>query len=202
MQVALHAIGDATLDMCLNSIERAKELRKNSLRHIIVHCQIADELQLSRLKQIGLGAAIQPCFVPSDREMAIKRLGNDKASCSYRWKTMIDKGIIISAGSDAPVENISPLLGIHAAVTRQDENDRPYGGWVHDEKLSTAEALNMYTWSSAWHANEENIRGEIVEGKLADLVILEDNIFTVAPEKIKDVRVSMTICGGNVTYKR
>ena len=202
MQVALHAIGDATLDMCLNSIERAKKYRKNSLRHIIVHCQIADDRQLTRLKQLGLGAAVQPCFVPSDREMAIRRLGIDKAGSSYRWKTMIDKGIIISAGSDAPVENISPLLGIHAAVTRQDEYNRPYGGWVKDEKLSIAQALNMYTWASAWHANEENFRGELVTGKLADLVILEEDLFTIPHERIKDIRVSMTICGGNVTYKK
>jgi len=202
MQIAMHAIGDATLDMCLNSIERARNLRKNSLRHIIVHCQTADEDQLSRLKRLGLGAAIQPCFVPSDREMAIRRLGYNKASLSYRWKTMIDKGIVISAGSDAPVENISPILGIHAAVTRQDMNDRPYGGWVESERLSVAEALNMYTWASAWHANEENMRGEIVEGKLADLVVLEDDIFSIAHERIKDIKVSMTICGGSVTYKR
>ena len=200
-QVAMHAIGDATLDMCLNSIEKAKKLRKNSLRHIIVHCQIADDDQLLRLKQLGIGVAIQPCFVPSDREMAKSRLGNDKASRSYRWRTMIKNGIILSAGSDAPVESVSPLLGIHAAVTRQDENNRPYGGWVESEKLSVAEAINMYTWASAWLANEENIRGEIVVGKLADLVILEDDIFTIAPQNIKDIQVSMTICGGNITYK-
>jgi len=115
---------------------------------------------------------------------------------------MIDKGIILSAGSDAPVESISPILGIHAAVTRQDENDRPYGGWVESEKLSVAEAINMYTWASAWHANEENVRGEIVVGKLADLVILEDDIFKIEPEKIKNLQVSMTICGGNITYKK
>ena len=202
VQVAMHAIGDAALDMCLNSVEKAKKSRKSLLRHIIVHCQTADDGQLSRLKQLGLGAAIQPCFVPSDREMAMRRLGNKKASNSYRWKTMIDKGIIISAGSDAPVESISPLLGIHAAVTRQDENDRPYGGWIASEKLSVAEAVNAYTWASAWLSNEENLRGEIAEGKLADLVILEDDIFTTAPEKIKDINVSMTICGGSVTYKR
>ncbi|MCL1876373.1 MAG: amidohydrolase [Synergistaceae bacterium] len=202
MQVAMHAIGDAALDMCLDSVERAKKLRVNSLRHIIVHCQIADDFQLIRLKRLGMGAAIQPCFVPSDREMAIRRLGYNKASCSYRWKTMIDKGIIISAGSDAPVESVSPLLGIHAAVTRQDENRHPYRGWGEKERLSIASAINMYTWASAWHANEESIRGEIVEGKLADFVILEDDIFSMAPEKIKDIRVSMTICGGNITYKR
>ena len=115
---------------------------------------------------------------------------------------MINKGIIISAGSDAPVESISPLLGIHAAVTRQDENDRPYEGWVENERLSVGEAINMYTWASAWHSNEENLRGEIVEGKLADLVVLEDDIFLIAQERIKDIKVSMTICGGKVTYKR
>ena len=202
MQVALHAIGDATLDMCLNSLEKAKKSRKNSLRHLIVHCQIADDSQLLRLKQLGLGAAVQPCFVPSDREMAIKRLGNKKASSSYRWNTMIEKGIILSAGSDAPVESISPILGIHAAVTRQDENNCPFEGWVKSEKLSIAKAINMYTWASAWHANEENIRGEIVEGKLADLVVLEDDIFTISPDRIKDIGVSMTVCGGNITYQK
>lgn len=200
MQVAMHAIGDAALDLCLNAIEKSKVGRRNSLRHLIVHCQIADDAQLNRIKRLNVGVAMQPSFVPSDMDMALKRLGQERATSSYRWKTMIDKGIILSAGSDAPVETLSPIAGIHAAVTRQNENHSPYGGWVESEKLSVSEAVNLYTWASAWHSGEENIRGELVQGKLADITIIDEDIFLVAPHKIKDIKVSMTICGGEITY--
>lgn len=200
MQIATHAIGDAALEMCLDAFEHAQTQNPSIMRHLVVHAQIADDGQLDRMKRLRLGAAIQPTFVPSDREMAIERLGNEWASHCYRWKTMLRKGIALSAGSDAPVEKLNPLLGIHAAVTRQDAFEKPAGGWVPEEKLSLAEALSLYTWSGAWHSGTENRRGEIASGQDADLVVLEQDPFLVAPEELPKIDVMMTLCGGRITH--
>ena len=201
MQVAAHAIGDGALDMCLDAFEAAQSASPGINRHQIVHAQIADDAQLERMKKLGTGAAIQPCFVPSDRIMADARLGTERADRSYRWKTMLKKGIALSAGSDAPVEDLRPLHGIHAAVTRQSQTNEPKGGWTPDEKLSVAEALSLYTWSNAWHGSNEKRRGEIVPGRDADLVVLDEDPFLTPVSNLWKIGVAMTICGGCVTYR-
>jgi predicted amidohydrolase YtcJ len=201
MQVATHAIGDGALDMCLDAFEAAERARPNLARHLIVHAQIADDRQLDRMKALRVGAAVQPCFVPSDREMAIAHLGEAKAAGSYRWKSMMRRGIVLSGGSDAPVEDLRPLSGVHAAVTRQNPNGEPEGGWVSEEKLSVAEALSLYAWCGAWHGNSESRRGEIREGQDADLVVLEEDPFLVPPSDLRDIEVAMTLCAGRVTWR-
>ena len=155
MQVAVHAIGDGALDMCLNAFERAMKQRPMATRHLIVHAQTADDAQLDRMRDLRLGAAIQPCFVPSDRTMALERLGKARAEAGYRWRSMIRKGIVLSSGSDAPIESLRPMLGIHAAVTRTAPNGGPEDGWVPEESLSVAEAIGTYTWNlSLIHISE------------------------------------------------
>lgn len=201
MQVAVHAIGDRALDVCLDAFEAAQFTSPGIIRHQIIHAQIADDNQLDRMKKLGIGAAIQPCFVPSDRLMANLRLGSEWARRSYRWKTMLRKGIALSAGSDAPIESLRPLHGIHAAVTRQNQNDEPQGGWAPEENLSVAEALSLYTWSNAWHGSNEKRRGEIAPGRDADLVILNEDPFLVPVSDLWKIEVAMTICGGHVTYR-
>lgn len=201
MQAAVHAIGDGAFEMCLDAFEAAQAICPGIARHLIVHAQIADDRQLDRMKKLHLGAAIQPCFVPSDREMAIERLGYEKATHSYRWKTMLRKGIVLSAGSDAPIEDLRPMRGIHAAVTRQNLNDEPAGGWAPEERLSVAEAIALYTWGNAWHTGSEKRRGEIVPGKDADLVILEEDPFLTPVEDLGNIDVAMTLCGGHVTFR-
>ena len=200
MQVAVHAIGDGALDMCLDAFEAAQADAPGVVRHQIVHAQIADDGQLARMKKLGVGAAIQPSFVPSDRDMADKRLGSGLASRSYRWKTMLRKGIALSGGSDAPIESLRPLCGIHAAVTRQSQDGKPEGGWMPEEKLSVAEAFALYTWDNAWHGYNEKRRGEIVPGRDADLVVLDEDPFLTPPSDLWKIGVAMTICGGRVTY--
>lgn len=201
MQIAMHAIGDGGFEACLNAVETAQAARPMVHRHLIIHAQIADDRQLDRMKNLRLGAAIQPCFVPSDREMAIERLGDEWATRSYRWKTMMRKGIILSAGSDAPIENLRPMYGIHAAVTRQNHKGEPKGGWAPDEKLSVAEAIGLYTWNNAWNEGNEKRRGEIEPGQEADLVVLEQDPFLVAPEDLWNIEVGMTLCGGRITHR-
>jgi predicted amidohydrolase YtcJ len=202
MQIAAHAIGDGALEMCLNAFEAAQSTSPGIFRHKIVHAQIADDRQLDRMKNLRVGAAIQPSFVPSDRSMAIERLGEQWASRSYRWKTMLRKGIALSGGSDAPIESLRPLDGIHAAVTRQspsvDEN--PEESWIPEEKLSVAEAISLYTWGNAWHGGNEKRRGEIAVGRDADLAVLDRDPFVEPVTDLWKIPVAMTLCGGRVTH--
>ena len=201
MQIATHAIGDGAFEMCLDAFEYAQTLTPLIARHLIVHAQIADDRQLDRMKNLRLGAAMQPCFVPSDREMAITRLGYEWATRSYRWKTMLRKGIVLSAGSDAPIENLRPLHGIHAAVTRQNLEGQPAGSWAPEERLSVAEALALYTWGNAWHSGAENRRGEISPGKDADLVVLNQDPFLIPASDLWKIEVAMTLCAGRITHR-
>jgi predicted amidohydrolase YtcJ len=201
MQVAVHAIGDGALEMCLDAIEAAQAASPGIIRHQIVHAQIADDRQLDRMKTLHTGAAIQPCFAPSDREMAVEHLGEAWAVRSYRWKTMLRKGIALSAGSDAPIESLRPLDGVHAAVTRQNQAGEPEEGWTPEEKLSVAEAISLYTWGNAWHGGNEKRRGEIALGRDADLAVLEQDPFLTPPADLWRIGVAMTFCGGRVTYR-
>jgi predicted amidohydrolase YtcJ len=201
MQIAMHAIGDAALSMCLDAVERAQAAVPRVMRHLIVHCVMADDMQLARMKRLSMGAAIQPSFAASDHEMALRRLGRIWAEGSYRWKTMLRKGLILSGGSDAPVESLNPFAGIHAAVTRKNLEEKPEGGWTPAERLSMQEAISLYTWASAWHDHEENLRGDLSVGKKADLVVLNENPFLVKPHEIKAVKPIYTLCGGEFTYR-
>ena len=200
MQVAAHAIGDGALDMCLDAFERASKQRPMTTRHLIVHAQFADDAQIERMRQLRLGAAIQPCFVPSDRIMAQERLGKERAEAGYRWRTLMRKGIVLSSGSDAPIETLRPLQGIHAAVTRTGPDGAPEGGWIPEERLSVAEAIGTYTWNGAWNGQNERRRGEIAPGRDADLVVLEQDPFLVPAPDLADIAIAMTLCGGRITH--
>ena len=206
MQVAVHAIGDGALDMCLDAFERAMKQRPMATRHLVVHAQMADDVQLDRMRKLRLGAAIQPCFVPSDRTMALERLGKARAEAGYRWRSMMRKGIVLSSGSDAPIESLRPMLGLHAAVTRTAPDGRPKDGgfsedgWVPEERLSVAEAIGTYTWNGAWNGHNERRRGEIAPGCDADLVVLERDPFLVPARELADIGIAMTLCGGRVTH--
>jgi len=173
MQVAAHATGDDALEMCLAAFEAAQVASPGITRHQIAHSQAANDSQLDRMKKLGIGALVQPNFVPSDR--------------NYRWKTALRKGIALSAASGASVEDLRPLGGVHALITQQNEN------------FSVAEALSLYT--CAWHEGNEKRRGEIVVGRDADLVILDEDPFLTPAFDISDIGVAMTICGGCVTYR-
>jgi predicted amidohydrolase YtcJ len=201
MQVAAHAIGNGALEMCLDAFEAAQIASPGITRHEIVHAQIADDRQLDRMKSLRVGAAIQPSFAPSDRDMAAAHLGGEWAARSYRWKTMLRKGIVLAGGSDAPIESPRPLWGIHAAVSRQDQAGEPEGGWLPEERLSVAEAISLYTWANAWLGGNEKRRGEIAPGRDADLVVLDQDPFLISTADIWKIDVAMTFCGGRVTYR-
>lgn len=203
MQIALHAIGDEAMQMVLNSIEKAyTHLPKQAPRHSIIHAQITDHGLLDRMKKLNVIAHIQPLFVSTDLHFVEERIGKERAKTSYQWKTMIDKGIHVACGSDCPIETLDVLQGIYAATTRKDLNGYPSDGWVPEEKLSVYEAVHGYTLGAAYASFEENRKGSITVGKLADLVVLSDNIFEIEADSIKDVKVEMTFVDGKLVYQK
>ena len=201
MQVAAHAIGDGALDVCLDAIERAIAATPRDSRHYIVHCQTGDVDQYKRMADLGVGAAIQPPFVPSDREMALRRLGEERALAGYAWRTMKNLGIFMSGGSDAPVESFNPLWGVHAAVTRTDRGGRPAGGWNPSQRFTVAEAVDLYTRGGAYASFEEHRKGVIQEGMLADMVVLDRDILSTPKEEIGEAKVVLTMTGGRIVHR-
>lgn len=198
-QIAIHGIGDRAMYMAFESIE--KILNKNPKkdhRHGIVHAQITDEYLLNKFKDLEAIAYIQPIFLDYDWKMVKSRIGEEREKTSYNWKTMVDMGTHIACGSDAPVDSFSVMYGIYEAVTRKDLKGNPEGGWLPEQGLTVEEALYGYTMGGAYASFEEDVKGSIEEGKLADMVVLSDNIFEIDPHKIKDVNVEMTIFNGKI----
>lgn len=196
---AIHCIGDQMLDSALKSIARANSKFPNSnLRHGIVHCQITSTEQLVEMKAMNVMAYVQPIFLDYDIHIVKDRVGEQLASTSYNWKTMIDLDLRISFGSDAPVETPDPIKGIHCAVKRKDLKRFPEEGYLPNQGISVYKAIYNYTVESAYCSYEEKIKGKLLPNYLADLVILSGNIF----ENILSASVNKTILNGKVVYKK
>lgn len=203
LQLAVHAIGDRCMNQILKIYEKInKKYPKKDPRFRIIHCQICSEDIIEKFKELEVIADIQPIFIKTDMNMALDRVGSKRIHWSYPWKTMLDYGVRISGGSDCPVEPFNPLLGIYTAVTRQDLEGNPKGGWYPKERLSLLEALRLFTANPAFDTYEEKIKGMIKEGMLADLVVLSDDITKTPLQEIKDIKVDMTIVGGKVVFER
>ena len=209
MPSVVHAIGDAALDMVLNAFEKARALEreqpagqdeKTPLRHGVVHCQITDAALLARMRALEVMALVQPIFLDYDLHIADSRVG-ERARTSYAFSTMRKLGIRTAFGSDAPVERFNVIRGIYHAVTRADLSGYPAGGWYPEEKLSVEEAVAGFTRDAAYASDEENSKGTIAPGKLADLVVLDADIFTVPAQEIQNASVVMTVCGGQIVFR-
>jgi len=201
MQVAVHAIGDEAIYMVLDAIKKAQTTSAKDLRHGIVHCQITNMEIINRMADENILAYVQPIFLDYDMHIVADRVGADKAKETYAFKTMYDKGIKISGGSDAPVVHFNIFENLYSAISRKDLNGYPENGWLPEEKLSVDEALKLFTIEGAYASFEEDIKGSLEVGKLADLVVLKEDIYSVAPDRIKDIEVSMTIIDGKIVYR-
>lgn len=200
-QIAMHGIGDRTMYMIFESIEKALEnTPRQDHRHGIVHCQITDEYLLNKFKELDVLAYIQPIFLDYDWQLVHVRVGKEREKTSYNWRTMVDNGVHIACGSDAPVEPFNVLNGIYEAVTRKDLEGNPDGGWMPEQKLELYDAVYSYTLGGAYATFEENIKGSIEEGKLADMVILSRDIFAIDEDEIKDINVETTIFNGEIVF--
>lgn len=193
LQLAVHAIGDKAVDMTLTAMEKAtaKNPRKN-LRHRIEHASVLNEKLIDRMEKLNLIASVQPHFIISDFWVA-DRLGLKRTRWAYAFKTLMHKGVLATGSSDCPVEPISPLLGIYAAVAREKNQE---------ERITVNEALSMYTINAAFASFEENVKGSIEVGKLADLTVLSHDPEKTAPEEIKNIEVEMTVVDGKIVYTK
>lgn len=201
MQCAVHAIGDRCLDWVLNAYESAlKEQPREDHRHGIVHCQITRADQLRRMIDMNMHIYAQTIFIDYDSRIVRDRVGDELASTSYNWKTLMDNGISVSNGTDCPVEKPDALRGIQCAVTRHSID----GGDVYlpDQAFSVKEAIDSYTIHGAEASFEEKIKGRIVPGMLADFTVLSEDPFAVDPCHVSEIEICAVYVGGKNVYRK
>ena len=174
----------------------------NPLRHGIIHAQITTAETLSKIRQGELIVYIQPVFVPSDKAIVEPRIGRKRMQTSYAWKRMHDLGIRIVGGSDAPVESFCVLKNIHAAVARTDTNGFPRGGWLPEQKPGRKTAIRLFTADAAYASFEEDLKGTLEVGKLADMVVIDKNIVGGPTADRLTATVSMTVMDGKVVFEK
>lgn len=203
MQVAIHAIGDRAVDAAIDAIERALRAQpRGDHRHRIIHLQVLNPQIIGRLQALGVIADIQPKFVTGEQAWAGARVGPERVRWAYPWKSLWDAGIVCAGGSDCPVEPLEPLWGIYAAATRATMDGTPREGWLPEQRLTVEQSIALFTRNAAYVSFEENLKGTLAPGKLADLVVLGADPFAVDPLSIKDIPILMTMVGGRVVYRR
>jgi predicted amidohydrolase YtcJ len=204
-QMGTHAIGDRANRVVLDAYETAfaEHPEAKDPRFRIEHAQILDAADIPRFAKLDVLAAMQGIHCPSDRPWAEKRLGEARVKeGAYAWRKLLATGARILNGTDAPVEDVSPIQNFHATVTRQDANGQPPGGFDPDQKLTRGEALRTMTLDSAYGSFAEAEKGSIEVGKLADLVVLSQDVLSVPDEALMETEVLATIVGGTVLYEK
>jgi len=198
-QVNTHAIGDRANRMVLDAY--LKVLGDGSKKRFrIEHAQAVALPDFALFRKTGTIASMQSTHATSDMRWALARLGPDRLMGSYAQKRMLNAGVVVANGSDFPVEEPSPLMGFHAAVSRQDANGHPKGGWRPEERFSREEALRSWTWAGAYAAFEEDWKGTLEVGKVADFVVLSGDIMTLPFDELPKVRVVATYVAGQAVY--
>jgi len=200
--VVTHAIGDAAVESVINAYEKTMKNGENPLRHGIVHCQITSMKQLERISKLNIPVIYQPIFLDYDMQIVEARVGKELASTSYAFNTLNKLGAPISFSTDAPVEDCNPFPNIYCAVTRQRLNGEPKGGFIPSEKMSIEDAIDAYTIGSAYNEFKENFKGRLKPGYAADLIVLDNDIFTVDESYIKDIKVEKTMIDGEFVFER
>ena len=201
LQICVHAIGDRAISMVLDmyaDIVKAHGDRDQRFR--IEHAQHMAAKDFDRFAKLKVIASMQPYHAIDDGRWAEARIGHDRASRSYAWRTFLDHGVRLAFGTDWNVAPLNPMLSIYAAVTRATLDGKHPEGWFPEQKLTVAESVEAYTMGSAFAEFQEKEKGSITPGKLADMVILSDDIFTIRPEAIRNVKVETTILGGKIIY--
>jgi predicted amidohydrolase YtcJ len=199
----IHAIGDKAIHRLLNIYEKIeKENGSKDRRFRIEHAQHIAPNDIPRFAQLHVIASMQPYHAIDDGRWAEKIIGKERCKTTYAFKSLLDANAKIGFGSDWAVAPATPLEGIYAAVTRRTLDDRNPEGWVPEQKISVTQALAAYTIDAAFASFDEKIKGSLEKGKLADLVVIDQNIFEIAPEKIRDAKVLKTMVGGKVVFQK
>lgn len=202
LQLAMHAIGDGASDLVLSCYARLQEEHpRQDPRYRIIHCQVTNDDILNRFASQSVIADIQPLFIKADMEVAEELIGSERLRTSYNWKTMLDKGIHISGSSDAPVESFDPRLAIYCAVTSKNLEGHPPGGWMPAQRLSREEAVSLYTSFPAYTCYEEQEKGLLKTGYVADFIVLGADIMNIPEQDIQTVPVDEAWVAGQKQYE-
>ena len=203
MQIAIHAIGDGGIEAVLDAIKRAQELcPREDERHGIIHCQITDLPLIRRFKEQNMIAYVQPIFLNYDIKILEARVGKELARTSYAWKSFIDEGVLISSGSDCPVESLDIIENLYTAVCRKMLNGQPEGGFYPEQNLTMEEAVKAHTINAAYASFAEDRKGSIKVGKVADFVLLDKDIFQIDPEtELLSTKILATYMDGEAVYE-
>ncbi|HWW77265.1 MAG TPA: amidohydrolase, partial [Pyrinomonadaceae bacterium] len=219
-QITFHAIGDRANRMALDAYEAAlkqlgagywksafprqglTESQLGSPRHRVEHAQVVAPTDFARFRSLGVIASMQPSHAISDKRWAQDRLGEYRVLGAYSWHTMMSYGVHVPFGTDWPVEDINPYIGLYAAVTRQSVEGEPPGGWWPEERIQIEDAIRNYTAESAYASFEERDKGQVAAGMLADLVVHSKDLLTVRPAEILQTEADLTVFNGRVVYER
>jgi predicted amidohydrolase YtcJ len=202
-QVNIHAIGDRGNRVALDAFEKAfAQLGDDArrLRNRIEHAQVVSLDDIPRFKSLQIIASMQPTHATSDMNMAEDRVGPRRIKGAYAWRRFLEQGTIVAGGSDFPVESANPFYGIHAAVTRQDHNNNPVGGWFVDQAMTIEEAIRAFTLDAAYAEHGEKVLGTLEEGKLADFIFVDQDPFEVKPSELWKTKVLSTYLSGRRVY--
>ena len=201
-QVAIHAIGDKGNRIALDEIEHAyNTVGGRHLRHRIEHSQVVALSDIPRFKSLEVIPSMQPTHATSDMNMAEDRIGAERLKGAYAWRSFLDQGSRVVSGSDFPVELAAPFDGIHAAVTRQNKANQPKVGWIAEEAMSIKETMRSFSIDAAWAAHQEDKLGGLTPGKWADFILLDQDIYHIAPEDLWKTQVLETWLAGKQVFK-
>jgi predicted amidohydrolase YtcJ len=201
LQICTHAIGDEGISTILDLYaDVIKAHGESDRRFRIEHAQHMAAKDFERFAQLHVIASVQPYHAIDDGRFAESHIGHDRASRTYAFRTFLDHGVRLAFGTDWEVAPLNPMLGLYAAVTRATLDGKNPNGWFPEQKLTVVESVEAYTMGSAYAEFQEKEKGSITVGKLADMVLLSDDIFSIAPEKIRDVKVLKTVVGGKLVY--
>ena len=203
LQVNIHAIGDRANATILDNYARAELANgPRDRRFRIEHAQHLRQEDIKRFGALKVIASMQPFHIIDDGRWAWKRLDEKRLKGTYAFRSLLDSGAVLAFGSDSPVAPINPLFGVYAAVTRRTLDDKNPNGWIPEQKISVEEAVRAFTWGSAYAEFQENVKGTLEPGKLADFVIISDDIFTIDPVKIRDAKVVLTVVDGKIVFQK
>ena len=202
LQVMIHAIGDRANDQVLSVFEEVQQANgARDRRFRIEHAQHLRAADMPRFAKGRVIASMQPYHAADDGRWAEKRIGPERARTTYAFRSLLDAGVVLAFGSDWTVAPLNPLLGLHAAVTRRTLDGKHPDGWIPEQKITIEEAVRAYTAGSALAEFADQTKGTITPGKLADLVMLDRDIFRIDPAEIDRARVLLTIMDGRVVYE-
>jgi hypothetical protein len=202
-QANIHAIGDNANRISLSAIEKAyKKTDGHSLRNRIEHTQVVALADFPEFVKLNVVASMQPVHATSDKNMAGARLGEKRLSGAYAWQRFLQQGTIVASGSDFPVELANPFHGLHAAITRQDHDNMPEGGWLVDEAMTPTQALRSFTLDAAYAAHQEQVMGSLEQGKWADFILVDQDVIKGVAQDSWKTNVLQTWIAGKLVYQQ